>query len=158
MNDIIAVEKLSEKNFDDFVELIKIFADFEKLTPPDEAAKKRLKKDGLGKNARYEAYLTRINGRYVAYTIFFMTYGSFSAMPKLFLEDIFILEDFRRKGLGKKILDFVINIARKRKCRVLDLNVIDWNKNAINFYRKNGFKHVNWDLYRLELKKTIDAK
>jgi len=145
------IEKLSEKNFREFVRMIEIFADFEKLAPPDEEAKKRLKKDGMGKNKKYEAYLVKINGKYAAYTIFFMTYGSFSAMPKLFIEDLFILEEFRRLGLGRKILDFLIGTAKKRQCRAIDLNVIDWNKNAINFYRKNGFKFVNWELYRLEL-------
>ena len=80
-----------------------------------------------------------------------MSYSSFSAMQKLFIEDIFILEEFRRKGIGRKILDFAINIAKKRKCKVVELNVIDWNINAINFYKKNKFKFVNWELYRLEI-------
>ena len=47
-------------------------------------------KADLGKNKKYNAYLVKINGKYAAYMIFFMTYGSFSAMPKMFIEDIFI--------------------------------------------------------------------
>ena len=151
MDDELKIEKLSGENFNEFIKLVEIFANFEKLTPPDKNAKKRLKIDGIGKNPKYEAYLVKTSGKYAAYTIFYMAYSSFSAMPKLFVEDIFILEEFRRKGLGKKILDFIVGIAKKSECMAVDLNVLDWNTNAILFYKKHGFKYLNWELYRLEL-------
>ena len=148
----IRIEQLSGKNFDEFARMICIFADFEKLKAPDENAKRRLKSDGIGKNKKYGAYLAKVNKKYAGFTIFTMAYGSFSAMPRMFVEDIFLLEEFRGKGVGKEILDFIIGIARKRKCGAIDLNVLDWNQNAMGFYKKNGFEHMNWELYRLELK------
>ena len=113
MNEI-KIEKLSEMNFDQFIKLIEVFANFENLEPPDAEAKLRLKKDGLSKNPKYEAYLGNINGEYVAYVIFFMTYSSFMALPTLFLEDLFVLEESRRKGIGQKMLDHCMKFAKER--------------------------------------------
>ena len=135
MNEI-KIEKLSEMNFDQFIKLIEVFANFENLEPPDAEAKLRLKKDGLSKNPKYEAYLGKINGEYVAYVIFFMTYASFMALPTLFLEDLFVLEESRRKGIGQKMLDHCMKFAKERNCGRVDLNVLDWNTDAINFYKK----------------------
>ena len=150
MNNNLIIEKLSGKNFNEFVKLIEVFANFEKFDPPDEKAKLRLKKDGLSKNPKYEAYLGKIGNKYVAYLIFFMTYASFIALPTLFLEDMFILKEYRRKGIGKKILDLCMKFAKERNCGRVDLNVLDWNIDAIHFYKKNNFRFINWELYRLE--------
>ena len=156
MNNKIAIEKLSGKNFDEFVRLIRNFANFEKLRPPDQKARARLRKDGLGQNPKYEAYLVKIDGKYAAYMIFFMAYASFIAFPILFLEDFFILKEYRRKGIGQKMLDFCIKFAKKRNCGRVDLTVLDWNTNAIKFYEKNGFRYINWKLYRLERRQIMD--
>jgi len=155
MTEKLAIENLSEKNFDEFVKLMKLFADFEKLTPPDDDARKRLKRDGIGKNTKYEAYLFKINDKYVAYAIFLMAYGSFKGMPTLFLEDVFVLKEYRKKGIGQQILNFVVKKAKDRNCDRIDLYVLDWNENAIKFYEKNKFKLMNWKIYRMENKQII---
>ena len=152
MENKFQIEKLSEKNFNEFAKLMKIFADFEKLSPPDANARLRLKKDGLGRNPKYEAYLGKIGGKYVAYTMFFMAYSSFKALPTLFLEDIFILKKYRRKGIGQKMLDFCVKTAKERKCGRIDGYILDWNTPSINFFEKNNAEHPNWVFYRINLK------
>ncbi len=146
----LIIEKLSGENFDEFVKLIEIFANFEKLAPPDDKAKLRLREDGLGKNLKYEAYLGKIGDEYISYIIFFMAYSSFSALPTLFLEDIFVLKGYRRLGIGQKMLNFCIEFAKERNCVRVDLTVLNWNTNAMKFYEKNNFKPLNWKIYRLE--------
>ena len=117
---------------------------------PNAKAKSRLKKDGLSKHPLFEAYLCKVDGKYAGYAIFLMTYASFIALPTLFLEDLFVLEEHRKKGIGQKLLSHCIKFAKERNCGRVDLNVIDWNVNAINFYKKNNFKFINWELYRME--------
>lgn len=156
MSNKLVIEKLSGKNFGEFVRLIRRFADFEKLNPPDQKARIRLRKDGLRKNPKYEAYLVKVDGEYAAYIIFFMAYASFIAFPTLFLEDFFILKEYRRKGIGQKMLDFCMKFAKRRNCGRVDLTVLDWNANAIKFYKKNNFKFVNWKIYRLERKQIMN--
>jgi len=156
MSSKLVIEKLSGKNFEEFIKLMEVFANFEKLNPPDKQAKSRLKKDVLSKNPKYEAYLGKVGNKYVGYVIFFMTYASFIALPTLFLEDLFVLEEYRKKGIGQKMLDFCMKFAKERNCGRVDLNVLDWNVNAINFYKKNNFKFINWELYRLEKKQIME--
>ncbi len=145
----LTIEKISFKNFDDFLSLIDKLAEYEKLEPPDENAKARLKEDGLGNNPKYYAYLGKLGEKAIGYLIFFMTYSSFLAKPTLYLEDIFILEEHRRRGFGEQLFKFCINQAKARGCGRIEFCVLDWNEHAIQFYDKNKAKRLNWIFYRL---------
>lgn len=151
MSNKLIIEKLSGKNFDSFVGLIVKLADYEKLKAPDKEAKKRLKKDGLSKNPKFEASLGRIKNEYVGYMIYFMAYSSFRALPTLFLEDFFVLQEHRKKGIGQKMFDFCVKQAKARKCGRIDLCIFDWNRPSINFFEKNNAKRLNYLFYRINL-------
>lgn len=147
----LVIEKLSKGNFDNFVYLIKKLAEYEKLEPPNKKAVKRLKKDGLSNNPKFEAFLSRINNDYVGYIIYFMAYSSFRALPTLFLEDFFVIEEYRKKGIGQKMFDFCVKQAKARKCGRIDLCIFDWNTPSINFFEKNNAKRLNYLFYRINL-------
>ena len=150
MKQDLIIETIKKSNFDIFLYLIDELAKYEKLTPTDEAAKIRLRKDGFSKNPKYEAFIGKIGDKYVGYIIFFMTYSSLLAKPTLYLEDIFVLKEFRRKGIGKKFFNFIISIAKERDCGRVEWHVLDWNTAGIKFYEKNNAKHLsNWLFYRL---------
>ena len=150
MNGLV-IKKLSEENFEDFVYLIEKLAEYEKLETPDEKAKIRLRNDGLSSNPKFEAYLGRINNRYICYIIYYMAYSSFLALPTLFLEDIFVLKEYRKKGVGQKMLDFCIKLAKEKKCGRIDLCILDWNTPSIQFFEKNNAKRLNWLFYRMDI-------
>ena len=150
MKENLKIEPIKHKNFDEFLYLIDKLAEYERLTPPDENAKVRLRKDGLSKKPKYEAYVGKIDNKYVGYIIFFMTYSSILAKPTLYIEDIFVLKEHRRKGLGQKFFNFIISIAKERDCGRIEWHVLDWNQPGIKFYEKNYAKKLsNWVLYRL---------
>jgi len=153
MNKKLVIEKLSENNFENFAYLIKKLAEYEDLTPPDKDAVNRLKKDGLSEDNLFEAYLGRVNDTYVSYVILFKTYSSFIAKPILYLEDIFVLEECRKKGIGQKMFDFCKNKAKEEGCGRMDWCVLDWNKPAINFYKKNKAISIGETHYRLDEEK-----
>ena len=149
----IVLEKISNKNFDDFLFLVEKLAEYEKLDPPDDEAKIRLRNDGLSKNPKYEAYLAKINDKAIAYIIYFMSYSSFLALPTLYLEDIFVLKEYRKKGIGQKLFNFCVKKADEKKCGRIEWHVLDWNKPGINFYEKNMARHLKeWKYYRLDNK------
>ncbi len=149
MSPNFTLEPLSEKNFKSFFHLIQELARYEKVEEPNEQAKQRLKIDGLGPDPKYDAYLGMLNGVGIGYLIYFMTYSSFLALPTLYIEDIFLLEEHRRRGYGKQILDFCIKQAKLRGCGRIEWTVLTWNEPAIKFYEKNGANRLGWYVYRL---------
>ena len=99
-NNSVVLQKVTSKTFDDFLGLIDKLAAYEKLAPPDEEAKNRLRRDCISDKPKYQAFIGKVGGKYVSYVIYFFTYSSFLALPTLFLEDIFVLEEYRRHGVG----------------------------------------------------------
>ena len=153
----LTFEKISNKNFEEFLFLVEKLAEYEKLDSPNKQAKLRLKRDGLSRDPKYEAYLTKIDNKYIGYIIYFMTYSSFLALPTLYIEDIFLLKKYRGEGFGQKMFNFCIKKAKEKNCGRIEFCVLHWNKPAIDFYEKNNAKPLKeWVYYRLE-KDSIDS-
>jgi GNAT superfamily N-acetyltransferase len=146
----IVIEKVDEETFDDFLGLIEKLAEYEKLAPPNEQAKQRLRRDCLSDKPKYQAFIGKVGDKYVSYIIYFFTYSSFLALPTLFLEDIFVLEEYRRNGMGEKMFDFIKATAKREGCGRIEFTVLTWNKSAKKFYEKNKAKCLeDWYFYRL---------
>ncbi|MBN2734871.1 MAG: GNAT family N-acetyltransferase [Methanomicrobiaceae archaeon] len=145
----ITIEKINEKNFTDFLTLITKLAEYEKLMPPNEDAKCRLKADAFSKNPKYEAYIVYSDGVLAGYITFYFTYSTFLAKQTLYLEDIFVLEEYRKRGIGKTLFEFCRSKAAERGCGRMDWTVLTWNEPSIKFYEKFGAERQDWYLYRL---------
>ena len=92
--------------------------------------------------AKYEklsdAVIGNAEGQAVGFAIFFHNYSTFLTKPGLYLEDIFVLPEYRRQGIGKALLAKVAQIALERDCGRLEWSVLDWNVSAQAFYRNMG--------------------
>jgi GNAT superfamily N-acetyltransferase len=148
----IVIRQVNEETFDDFLSLIDKLAEYEKLASPNEEARRRLRNDCLSNKPKYKAFIGKIGNKSVSYVIFFFTYSSFLAMPTLFLEDLFVLDEYRRQGVGKKMFDFLKETAKLEGCGRIEFTVLKWNKLAQEFYEKNGAQRLEWYLYRVEKK------
>lgn len=146
---LVMIEKVKAETFDDFLGLIDKLAEYEKLPPPDDEAKRRLRRDCLSEKPKYESFIGKIGDKPVSYIIYFFTYSSFLALPTLFLEDIFVLKDYRRQGIGQKMFDYLKETAKREGCGRIEFTVLKWNKPAQEFYEENGAKRLEWFLYRL---------
>ena len=135
--------------------LICALADFEKLPPPDADAQKRLAADGFGATPRFESWLAYVPEREepVGYALLFETYSTFLARPTLYLEDIFVLPEYRGHGIGSAFLEHCIAMARERGCGRMEWTCLDWNTKAQAVYEcKLGAKRMSeWFLYRLTM-------
>jgi GNAT superfamily N-acetyltransferase len=149
MLDGIQFEKVNSENFNEFFKLVKKLAEYEKQDPLDNPVKLRLKRDAFLDKPRFEAYLAKLDNTYIGYFIFFMTYSSYLALPTLYIEDIFVLDEHRRKGVGQKMFQFCIQQAKEKGCGRMEWCVYNWNKPAINFYKKIIAKRLNKSYYRL---------
>jgi GNAT superfamily N-acetyltransferase len=86
----------------------------------------------------------------VSYAIVLETYSSFLALPTLYLEDLFVVPDARRHGIGGAFFRFLAGAAVRRGCGRMEWVVLDWNELAIGFYDKLGARRMTeWYTYRL---------
>ena len=132
--------------------LIVALAEFEKLPPPDAAAQARLIEHGFGASPRYEAYLAEVDGAVgpVGYAFVFETYSTFLARPTLYLEDLFVLPEYRGQGVGGGLLRHCVGLAHARGCGRMEWTCLDWNTRAQAVYEKMGAKRMSeWYLYRM---------
>lgn len=147
----VLIQSVSRKDGKAFLSLIDALADFEKLKRPTLSARKRLLNDLFGKRKRFAAVLAVVEKKAVGYAIFFETYSSFRALPTFYLEDIFILPDYRSMGIGKKLFRYCIQQAKHSGCGKMEWVVLDWNMNAIRFYERIGAQRLReWLPYRID--------
>ncbi|MGD1060471.1 MAG: GNAT family N-acetyltransferase [Methanomassiliicoccales archaeon] len=140
--------------------LIGELALFERLPGPDKEAKARLVRDALSNPPRFSAFVAYENGLPVAHIIYFFTYSTFLGKPTLFLEDLFVLEGYRGKGIGKELLGYCADEALRTGCGRMEWAVLTWNADAIRFYEGFGGKRLDWYFYRMtesELRAASDS-
>jgi GNAT superfamily N-acetyltransferase len=135
-----------------FLALVRALADFERLQPPDEAAQRRLLADAFGDRPRYELLVADEGGRLRAYAAYFMTYSTFRARPTLYLEDLFVHPDARRRGIATEMLSWLRALAAERGCGRMEWTVLDWNEDAQALYATVGARPLDdWRLMRVDL-------
>ncbi len=156
MSQKIVFERITHKNFDDFIILVKKLAEYENQNPPNRQGELRLRKDSLSENPKFEAYLVKEQGKTLGYVIFYMTYSSYLALPTLYIEDIFVLEAWRRRGIGKKMFEFCVHQAKNRGCGRVEWCVYNWNTPAIKFYEKIKATKLEKTYYRLDKKQIVE--
>ncbi|MFA6199918.1 MAG: GNAT family N-acetyltransferase [Bacteroidales bacterium] len=87
----------------------------------------------------------------VGFALYFYNFSTFTGKKGLYLEDLFVLENYRGKGYGKKILAYLANIAIKENCSRFEWIVLDWNTSSINFYKSFGAVPLeDWTVFRLQ--------
>jgi GNAT superfamily N-acetyltransferase len=97
-----------------------------------------LVRDGFGSQPKFRALIAEWSGQAVGYALFFPVYSTWEGRPALFLEDLFVRESFRNKGIGAALLADVASIALRENCYGVRWEVLDWNQPAIEFYQKLG--------------------
>ena len=116
-------------------ELVKELAEYEKALDKVSNTVEKLEEDGFGPNPVYELFVAEIENNIVGIAL---TYYRFSTWrgKVMYLEDLIVKEHMRRKGIGKKLFDMVLDHAKVTRCVGLSLQVLDWNELGINFYKK----------------------
>ena len=149
----LTIRKAIKKDGKTLLSLVNALADFEKLKRPTPAAQKRLLIGAFGKRKRFDTLLAEVSGKGVGYAICFETYSSFLALPTLYLEDIFVLPEYRGRKVGLQLFKECVAEAERRGCGRMEWMVLDWNVTAIRFYGNlDAHRLSEWIPYRLERK------
>ena len=147
----VHVRPLKPTDIPRLLELIDGLAEYEKLPPPDAAARERLAADAIGNPPRFLTLLAEIDSHVVGYAIYFFTYSTFSARPKLYLEDVFVLPERRGRGAGVALFRACARQAVANECTRMEWQVLAWNAPSIEFYARLGARHLDgWLQFHLE--------
>jgi len=90
---------------------------------------------GFGANAIWKAFVAEVDGTIVGFALYYTRYSTWKG-SRLYLEDFFVTEDFRGRGIGKILFEKVIEEAKNGNFNGMVWQVLDWNAPAINFYNK----------------------
>ncbi|HUR68249.1 MAG TPA: GNAT family N-acetyltransferase [Candidatus Thermoplasmatota archaeon] len=143
----VEIHRASRADMPAILDLLRELATFEKLPPPDGAAYARLVRD-LGQ--RFDVFVAMDGPKAVAYAMFYETYSSFAAKPRLWLEDMYVTPSHRKHGIGKALMQEVAKEALKRGCAKATWVVLDWNTEAMKMYDRLGGQKQNWLWYEMD--------
>ena len=130
--------------------LIKELANYERLLDEVVATEEVLEETLFGENSNVEILLAYDENQVLGFALYFYTYSTFLGRPGIYLEDLFVREFARGKGIGEALLRRIARRALEMGGGRLEWSVLDWNEPAISFYKKMGAAPLEeWTTYRL---------
>lgn len=145
----ISIRTANEKDIDTIFNFICELALYEKLRD-DVTATPEILMDSLFVKRQAEVIIAEENGRALGFALYFHNFSTFKGRACLYLEDIFVKEEQRGRGIGKMLFKRLAQIAIERGCERFDWAVLDWNKPSIEFYKGLGaFPMDEWTVFRL---------
>jgi GNAT superfamily N-acetyltransferase len=129
---------------------IRELAAYERLAHEVVATEEGLAATLFGSEPRAEALIAEVDGAAAGFALFFHNYSTFLGQPGIFLEDLFVRPELRTRGVGRALLARLAGLAKERGCGRLEWAVLDWNVDAIGFYRRIGATAMSdWTTYRV---------
>ena len=128
---------------------IRQLASYEKMAD-QVIATEELLREWIFEKQKAEALFVLAGDKEIGFALFFHNFSTFLGRAGIYLEDLFVLPEYRDKGYGKALLKRVAQIASERGCGRLEWSCLDWNKPSIDFYLSMGAKAMDdWTTYRL---------
>ena len=147
---LTAIERASEKDVPLILSFIRELAEFEKESSRVIATEEVLRTTLFGPRPYAETAIGYAGTEPAAFAIYFFSYSSFSGLPSLYLEDIYVRPNYRGLGVGKQLLGYLAQRATEHNCGRMEWSVLNWNQAAIGFYKNLGAEPVrNWTVYHL---------
>jgi len=138
------------------LELIKELAAFEREPDAVVVTVEDLINDGFGKNPLFKTFIAEYQGEIVGMALFYNRYSTWKGKT-IHLEDLIVKEDKRQFGIGKALYDSVLKYALNENVRRVEWVVLDWNKPAIDFYKKSGATILEtWDTVQMNEENLIN--
>ena len=130
--------------------LIRGLADYEKLSNQAVATEEDVREAIFGAKPSAEVILAWARDVPVGFALFFHNFSTFLGRPGLYLEDLFVVPEWRGRGVGRFLLSHLARVAVERNCGRMEWAVLDWNEPAIGFYKRLGASVLeDWRICRL---------
>ena len=128
---------------------IKELASYEKMLD-EVVADEKILEEWIFDKQKAEVVFVMENEKEVGFALFFHNFSTFLGRAGIYLEDLFVLPEFRGRGYGKALLNKLASIAVDRGCGRLEWWCLDWNKPSIGFYLSLGAEPMSdWTTYRI---------
>jgi GNAT superfamily N-acetyltransferase len=130
--------------------LIRALGEYERMTNEVVATEEGLRAWLFGERPAAEVVLAYAGETVVGFALFFHNFSTFLGRPGLYLEDLFVIPEWRGRGIGRRLIVHLADIAVRRGCGRMEWAVLDWNESAIGFYERMGARVMKeWQLCRL---------
>ena len=131
------------------LQFIRALAEYEHMEN-EVVATPELLEEWLFDKQKAEVIFALENGKEVGFALFFHNFSTFLGRAGIYLEDLFVLPEYRGKGYGKALLTQLARIAVERGCGRLEWWCLDWNQPSIDFYRSMGAVPMDeWTVFRI---------
>ena len=134
----ITVKRFEREDVEAVLGLLSEFAEYEKLSDYLEVTEERIEQAFFADASVVEGLVAFVDEKVAGYAFFFPNFASFRGQRGFYLEDIYITETYRGKGVGEAMLRELARLAASRGYERIDFVVLDWNTTAIGFYKKLG--------------------
>ena len=136
---------------------IRGLAEYERMSD-QVVATEELLREWIFEKKKAEVLFACEDGKEVGIALFFHNFSTFLGRAGIYLEDLFVLPEYRGKGYGKALLKRLAQITVERGCGRLEWNCLDWNQPSIDFYRSLGAVPMDiWTTYRLTGDTLLEA-
>ena len=149
MNKRIGVRKGTLADVPLILKLIKALAEYENMSDQVVATEETLKEWIFDKGGA-ETIIGEIDGEPAGFALFFCNFSTFLGRSGVYLEDLFVIEEKRGRGLGRAMLSYIANLAVEQGYGRFEWACLDWNEPSIRFYRSLGAVAMDeWTIYRV---------
>ena len=138
MNSDFSIREAVVNDTPQIFSLIEALAEYEQLAHQVTGTVEQLQSHLFGEKTYAEAIVVERSNELIGFALFFANYSTFLTKPGIYLEDLFVLPEYRRRGIGTAMLSYLGQLAVSRGAGRLEWSVLDWNESAIAFYQKMG--------------------
>ena len=131
----IRIRKATIEDCPRILELVKELAVYERAPKEVTVSLEHFKKSGFGSRPVWWAFVAEVNGKIEGFALWYIRFSTWKGQ-RMYLEDLYVTEEMRGKGLGKLLFDKLIKEAQRKKFNGIMWQVLEWNEPAINFYKK----------------------
>jgi len=144
------IRPASEDDVPIILSFIKELAEYERLSHEVIATEDTLRECLFGERRFAEVVIGYYGNEPVGFALFFYNFSTFLSKPGIYLEDLYVKPEFRRRGYGRALLLHLARLAKERGCGRFEWSALDWNEPAINFYKNLGAVPMDeWTVYRV---------
>jgi GNAT superfamily N-acetyltransferase len=131
----IKIRKAVKEDCARILELVKELAAFERAQKEVSVSLEHFEMSGFGYKPVWWAFVAEVDGKVHGFALFYIRFSTWKGQ-RMYLEDFYVTDEMRGKGLGKLLFEKLIQEAKRRKLNGIQWQVLEWNESAINFYRK----------------------